>query len=124
MQPGEYKPDRLKLESKGTQGIKATTLCLSASRRRGIALPLRINGLWYSHLTNGSHVLHAYADGKTLWQRSFLSHACPSPAPAYGRLYYSPNSEGVVYCFENDDAEKSGGASTGDGRSKDGGRGA
>jgi hypothetical protein len=35
----------------------------------------------------------------TVWGHDFLSNACPSPSPAYGRLYYSPNAEGVIYCF-------------------------
>ena len=34
------------------------------------------------------------------WSFDFLSNACPSPSPAYGRLYYSPNAEGVIYCFK------------------------
>jgi hypothetical protein len=42
-----------------------------------------------------------------VWQQPFLGRACPSPAPAYGRLYFSPNSEGVVYCFENEEKEGS-----------------
>lgn len=69
----------------------------------GCILPVYINGLWYSHTVNSTHVMHAYdADKKTVWKRTFLSHACPSPVPAYDRLYYAPNAEGVIYCFENE----------------------
>ncbi|MEX0701769.1 MAG: PQQ-binding-like beta-propeller repeat protein [Planctomycetales bacterium] len=69
----------------------------------GCILPVHVNGLWYSHTINSTHVMHAWdADKKTVWKRTFLSHACPSPVPAYDRLYYAPNSEGVIYCFENE----------------------
>ena len=37
---------------------------------------------------------------RTIWQHVFAGRACPSPTPAYGRLYYAPNSMGVIYCFE------------------------
>jgi hypothetical protein len=35
-----------------------------------------------------------------VWSYEFCSNACPSPTPAYGRLYYSPASEGIIYCFK------------------------
>jgi hypothetical protein len=38
---------------------------------------------------------------QVIWEHRFASHACPSPSPAYGRLYWPPNGEGVIYCFEN-----------------------
>ncbi len=82
------------LESQGEQDIFHISGCI---------LPVHINGLWYSHTINSSHTMHARNEEKTVWSRTFLSHACPSPVPAYGRLYYAPNSEGVIYCFENDE---------------------
>jgi len=93
------------LESKGQQGIYPPAVC---------AYPVYANGFWYSHHSftsaHGSNKLSAIrepADGPVgvltekmvAWSHEFLSNACPSPTPAYGRLYYSPNAEGVVYCF-------------------------
>ncbi|MFN4259269.1 MAG: PQQ-binding-like beta-propeller repeat protein [Gemmataceae bacterium] len=86
------------LESQGRDDI---------CRISGCIFPVYINGLWYSHTTNSSHVMHVRDGDKTVWSRTFLSHACPSPVPAYDALYYAPNSEGVIYCFENDTKEAS-----------------
>jgi outer membrane protein assembly factor BamB len=94
------------LESKGQQGVYPTATC---------AWPVYANGYWYSHESyssaHGANSIAALRDtpgteigllGPKLiaWKYSFLSNACPSPTPAYGRLYYSPSSEGVVYCFD------------------------
>jgi outer membrane protein assembly factor BamB len=84
------------LESQGREDIVTISGCV---------LPVSINGLLYSHTGNGSHVIHARDGEKTVWKWTFLSHACPSPVPAYDRLYYAPNSEGVIYCFENEKKE-------------------
>ncbi|MEX0716111.1 MAG: PQQ-binding-like beta-propeller repeat protein [Planctomycetaceae bacterium] len=85
------------LDSKGTKDRFHLSGCI---------LPVQINGLWYSHTVNSTHVMHAFdADFKTVWKRTFLSHACPSPVAAYDRLYYAPNSEGVIYCFVNEEGD-------------------
>jgi outer membrane protein assembly factor BamB len=98
------------LESKGRRGVVHSDGC---------EYPVFINGLWYGHIRAQGHATVAReevatpdADGitvsKEIWRHPFLGRACPSPAPAYGRLYFSPNSEGVVYCFENTTQEQSG----------------
>lgn len=38
---------------------------------------------------------------REVWRYQPIGAACPKPAPAYGRLYYACNGEGVVYCFVN-----------------------
>jgi len=93
------------MNSKGQQGIFPPAVC---------AWPIYANGYWYSHrsfsTTHGSNQLSAIrepeenegailTDKMVVWSHEFTCNACPSPTPAYGRLYYSPNSEGVVYCF-------------------------
>lgn len=93
------------LNSKGKQGIFPPAVC---------AWPIYANGFWYSHhsfsSSHGSNKLSAIKDPEAnevgvltdkmvVWSHEFTSNACPSPTPAYGRLYYSPNAEGVVYCF-------------------------
>jgi outer membrane protein assembly factor BamB len=93
------------LQSQGRQGIFPTAVC---------AWPVFANGFWYSHNNFGkAHGVNAMAALKdpgaadvvflspkeVVWSFSFLSNACPSPSPAYGRLYYAPNAEGVIYCF-------------------------
>jgi len=96
------------IESQGKRGVVYSDGCL---------YPVFINGLWYGHVRAQGHALvarrevaHADENGVTVseivWQQPFLGRACPSPAPAYGRLYFSPNSEGVVYCFENENQEQ------------------
>lgn len=81
------------LESQGREGVWYISGCI---------LPVHINGLWFSHFKNSSHTVEARnAERKTVWKRTFLSHACPTPIPAYDRLYYAPNSEGMIYCFGN-----------------------
>ncbi|HYF00030.1 MAG TPA: PQQ-binding-like beta-propeller repeat protein, partial [Planctomycetota bacterium] len=93
------------LESQGRQGVYPTAVC---------AWPVFANGFWYSHKNFGKahgvngmaalkepevEELAALGPQQLAWSFEFLSNACPSPSPAYGRLYYSPNAEGVVYCF-------------------------
>jgi outer membrane protein assembly factor BamB len=93
------------MNSKGQQGIYPPAVC---------AWPIYANGFWYSHhsfsTAHGSNKLAAIkepddrevgvlTDKMVGWSHEFTSNACPSPTPAYGRLYYSPASEGVVYCF-------------------------
>jgi len=94
------------LESHGRQGMYPTATC---------AWPVHANGYWFAH--NSFATAHgdnrmvciqpkdpAQYDGflnpkQVVWGFDFLSNACPSPSPAYGRLYYTPNAEGVIYCF-------------------------
>jgi outer membrane protein assembly factor BamB len=63
-----------------------------------------VNGVVYGPPNCAAHVLSARKlDGPELWRHVVISRGCPAPAPAYGRLYYAGNGEGVVYCFVNDD---------------------
>jgi len=93
------------MNSKGQQGIYPPAVC---------AWPIYANGFWYSHhsftTAHGGNKLCAIKDSEAsdvgvltpkmvTWSYEFTSNACPSPTPAYGRLYYSPASEGVIYCF-------------------------
>lgn len=92
------------MKSEGKQGVFPTATC---------AWPIYANGHWYSHQSystqHGANTIAAMKDpegdveflGEKLvkWTYAFLSNACPSPTPAYGRLFYSPSSEGVVYSF-------------------------
>ena len=42
--------------------------------------------------------------GKILWQsRGFAPRACTTPIAANGRLFFSPNVNNALYCFEPDD---------------------
>ncbi len=103
----------LYLESKGQRGVMESHTCTWSAYA---------NGVWYGHYACfGPHLAgrveidgqapatkpdkkrsprKAPARTKVVWMYTFNSRACPTPAPAYGRLYYSPNGEGVVYCFE------------------------
>lgn len=39
--------------------------------------------------------------GKIVWQsRGFAPRACTAPTAANGRLFYSPNVNNMLYCFE------------------------
>jgi outer membrane protein assembly factor BamB len=91
------------LSSRGRAGIMPNSgNCMS---------PVFVNGAWYRHEARWSNRLVATGEEpwaneagepvqRTLWQHAFAGRACPSPTPAYGRLYYAPNSMGVVFCFE------------------------
>jgi outer membrane protein assembly factor BamB len=87
----------LYLDSKGQRGVLPA---------RGCAYSVFVNGVWYSHDPRTAYSSNSLVgmdeSGKIIWERKFLSNACPSPSPAYERLYYAPNAEGVIYCFEND----------------------
>jgi outer membrane protein assembly factor BamB len=93
------------LDSKGRQGVYPPATC---------AWPVFANGHWYVHNSfakaHGANRMVSLKEADvtgdevlspklTVWGYDFLSNACPSPSPAYGRLYYSPNAEGVIYCF-------------------------
>ncbi len=93
------------MNSKGQEGVFPPAVC---------AWPIYANGFWYSHHSfstgHGGNKLSAIKDSESsdgglltpkmvTWSYEFTSNACPSPTPAYGRLYYSPASEGVIYCF-------------------------
>jgi outer membrane protein assembly factor BamB len=98
----------LYLESQGEQG---------AFKEHQCSYQIFINGLWYSHAINSSNFQQAkrfHESGKPeiVWKQSFISNACPSPSPAYDLLYYSPNGEGVVYCFASSAAKEAAGAAT------------
>jgi len=65
------------------------------------------NGFFYGPPGCSSHVLSARKmDGGEVWRHVVISRGCPAPAPAYGRLYYAGNGEGVAYCFVNQDFVK------------------
>jgi outer membrane protein assembly factor BamB len=65
------------------------------------------NGYVYGPPGSSSHVLSARKfEGGEVWRHVVISRGCAAPAPAYGRLYYTGSSEGVVYCFVNIDSEK------------------
>ena len=100
----------LYLDSHGTLGACPAHAC---------SYSVFANGAWYGNRTRHSPALVARVSGKwpdkhgatvnrEIWEHPFSSNACPSPSPAYGRLYYAPNGEGVVYCFEPDDECPSG----------------
>jgi outer membrane protein assembly factor BamB len=85
----------LYLDSHGERGVFPEHQC---------SYQVFINGLWHSHgrnSTNWQYAKRLSDDGRAeiVWKHSFISNACPSPSPAYDRLYYSANGEGVVYCF-------------------------
>jgi outer membrane protein assembly factor BamB len=80
----------LYLESQGKKDLHPSGRCW---------WPVLANGVWYNHSPSSSNNRLVAVEGKVVWSYDFLSNACPSPSPAYGRLYYSPNAEGVVYCF-------------------------
>jgi len=93
------------LESKGHRGLFGYIPC---------SYPIYVNGLWYGHTGAGTRYQAVWSETpleqpgqegkyerKVVWRHRFLGRACPSPAAAYGRLYYVPNGEGVIYCFEN-----------------------
>ena len=93
------------LESKGQRGLFGYIPC---------SYPIYVNGLWYGHTGQGTRYQAAWSETpveqqgregqyeqKVVWRHRFLGRACPSPAAAYGRLYYVPNGDGVIYCFEN-----------------------
>jgi outer membrane protein assembly factor BamB len=84
------------LESRGEKDARPSGRCW---------WPVFANGVWYSHTAASSNNRLVASAEKTLWSYDFLSNACPSPSPAYGRLYYSPCGEGVIYCFTNADGE-------------------
>ena len=85
----------LYLDSQGERGTFTEHQC---------SYQIFINGLWYSHGKNSTNWQYAKrlpesGRAEIVWKHSFISNACPSPSPAYDRLYYSANGEGVVYCF-------------------------
>ena len=89
------------LDSKGQEGIVLSHAC---------SYSVAINRLFYGHERPSSPTLVARAMDSTppedadlppiIWKHHFLSRACPAPTPAYGRLYYGANGEGVVYRFQ------------------------
>jgi outer membrane protein assembly factor BamB len=91
----------LYLESEGKRGIAPMDVC---------SYSVFANGVWYGHSkgitssivgrTEGGTSNYGFTVNQKVWEYRFNSKACCTPSPAYGRLYYSPNGEGVVYCFE------------------------
>ncbi len=91
----------LYLKSEGKQGIAPMDVC---------SYSVFVNGVWYGHAqgtttsivgrTEGGTSNYGFTVNQKVWEYRFNSKACCTPSPAYGRLYYSPNGEGVVYCFE------------------------
>ena len=55
-------------------------------------------------LTTGGDTLMVAFDkdsGKVVWKSMGIgSHACPNPAAANGRIYYCPQINGMMFCFE------------------------
>jgi outer membrane protein assembly factor BamB len=91
------------LDSKGHRGLPPPI--------GGCRYVFHINGLWYGHARTHVPTIVAQQEAapgnaeepatyQTIWSQSFGSSACPAPVAAYGRLYYAPTAEGVVYCFE------------------------
>jgi len=95
------------LESKGQKAIHPNGAC---------SWPVFANGYWYSHssfsgsdwsrnniiamrLPTDEENTGVFTAKQIAWSYDFLSNACPSPTPSYGRLFYSPAGEGVVYSF-------------------------
>jgi len=70
------------------------------------SIPVWANGLTYGHRTpvSGYSGVFDPATGKEVWHYRLPCHVCPTPTPAYGRLYVVGNGEGVIYCFEPDGA--------------------
>jgi hypothetical protein len=88
------------LDSHGAKDISGAGFCGYHVYANGIFYGTK--GFSQAHLVARS--LDARGEMKVIWQHPTMSRSCPAPAPAYGRLYYAPNCEGVVYCFENADA--------------------
>lgn len=64
--------------------------------------PVWVNGLFFGPNTfSSSNFTARTAANLELWRYVPMSRGCTAPAPAYGRLYYNSNGEGVVYCFHN-----------------------
>jgi hypothetical protein len=90
------------LDSKGQRGASGGSYC---------GFHAYANGVWYGPAGFSNSVLAGNTEkglnsrGQsrmvTCWSWLCQSRACPTAAPAYGRLYYCPNGEGMVYCFEN-----------------------
>ncbi len=65
-------------------------------------------------LTAGGHALSGtigglcmtdVATGKLVWNtHGFGSYACPHPIAANGRIFYAPQTSGMLFCFEPVDA--------------------
>jgi hypothetical protein len=95
------------LDSQGRLGVMPNSgNCMS---------PVFVHGAWYKHDARwNNHIValveEADAAGnrvqREIWRHTFAGRACPSPSPAYGRLYYAPNSMGAIFCFEPEKAEK------------------
>jgi outer membrane protein assembly factor BamB len=86
------------LESQGKQDVSGAGFC---------GYHVYANGVFYG--TKGFSQAHLVArmtkdrgEMPVIWKFPTMSRSCPAPAPAYGRLYYAANCEGVVYCFENE----------------------
>jgi outer membrane protein assembly factor BamB len=65
--------------------------------------------LSYAVSSSGLHV-RDIDTGKILWQSlGFAPRACTTPTAANGRLFYSPNVNNMLYCFEPGEKEASSG---------------
>ena len=68
-------------------------------------VPIYANRVWYSHGRNKTQIAASVLEKgtkkrKEIWTHPFHANACLSPGIAYGKLYYSPDGEGIIYCFE------------------------
>jgi outer membrane protein assembly factor BamB len=66
---------------------------------------LTSEGMALSATTNGLHIIESDT-GKVLWKSLGMTpRACPSPAVSNGRIFYCPRANGMMYCFEPDNAK-------------------
>ncbi|MHC4557019.1 MAG: outer membrane protein assembly factor BamB family protein [Planctomycetota bacterium] len=66
---------------------------------------LTSEGMALSATTDGLYIIESDT-GKVLWKSLGMApRACPSPAVSNGRIFYCPRANGMMYCFEPDDAK-------------------
>jgi outer membrane protein assembly factor BamB len=69
------------------------------------AVVLTSEGMALSATLNGLYIIKSDT-GKVLWKSlGFAPRACPSPAVSNGRIFYCPQVNGMMYCFEPSDAK-------------------
>lgn len=76
----------------------------SGTTRAGYCMdPVWANGFFFGPAaqSSNSNLAAKTAAGLELWRYIPISRGCNAAVPAYGRLYYASNGEGVVYCFRN-----------------------
>ena len=64
---------------------------------RGTALSATIDGLYLTDTTTG----------QVLWNSpGFASDTCPHPIASNGRIFYCPQTSGIMFCFEPENASR------------------